>query len=114
MVELKEFKVTQRDGQILGLLLEGCSNKEIAGELKISPRTVKQHLRSLFQRAGIDGGRKRVNLPTKLRPTVNQSLTAGIVGPNVALLALIEHDSEHNFSSLRFLDPSVNQKGDDL
>jgi ATP/maltotriose-dependent transcriptional regulator MalT len=66
MTELKEFKVTQRDGQILQLLLEGCSNKEIAQELNISPRTVKQHLRSLFQRAGIEGGRKRVKLATAL------------------------------------------------
>ncbi len=66
MVELKQFKVTQRDGQILHLLLEGCSNKEIASELNISPRTVKQHLRSLFQRAGIEGGRKRVKLATAL------------------------------------------------
>src|SRR5437879_11328440 len=48
MVELPAFKVTERDGQILKLLLEGCSNKEIACELSISPRTVKQHLRSLF------------------------------------------------------------------
>jgi DNA-binding CsgD family transcriptional regulator len=97
MLELKEFKVTQRDGQILRLLLEGCSNKEIASELKISPRTVKQHLRSLFQRAGIDGGRKRVKLPTNLRSSVNQTLTRGIVGPSAALSALIEHDSEHKF-----------------
>ena len=66
MVELPNFKVTQRDGQILKLLLQGCSNKEIAVELNISPRTVKQHLRSLFQRAGIEGGRKRVKLATAL------------------------------------------------
>ena len=66
MTDLKEFKVTQRDGQILRLLLEGCSNKEIASELNISPRTVKQHLRSLFQRARIEGGRKRVKLATAL------------------------------------------------
>ena len=60
------FTVTRRDEQILQLLLEGCSNKEIAGELNISPRTVKQHLRSLFQRAGITGGRKRAKLATAL------------------------------------------------
>jgi DNA-binding NarL/FixJ family response regulator len=60
MITLMEFTVTRRDQQILRLLLEGCSNKEIASELNISPRTVKQHLRSLFQRAGINGGRKRV------------------------------------------------------
>jgi DNA-binding NarL/FixJ family response regulator len=66
MVELPAFKVTERDGQILKLLLEGCSNKEIACELSISPRAVKQHLRSLFQRAGISSGRKRVKLATAL------------------------------------------------
>jgi DNA-binding NarL/FixJ family response regulator len=32
------------------------------GQLKISPRTVKQHLRTLFLRAGIREGRKRVKL----------------------------------------------------
>ena len=66
MVELLEFKVTSRDEQILKLLMEGCSNKEIASELHISPRTVKQRLRGLFQRAGICGGRKRVKLATAM------------------------------------------------
>ena len=43
-------------------MVQGCSNKEIAGQLNISPRTVKQHLRTLFLRAGIREGRKRVKL----------------------------------------------------
>ena len=47
---------------VLKLLVQGCSNKEIAGQLSISPRTVKQHLRTLFLRAGIRDGRKRVKL----------------------------------------------------
>ena len=62
MTELSEIKVTPRDQQVLDLLVQGCSNTEIAGQLSISPRTVKQHLRTLFLRAGIRDGRKRVKL----------------------------------------------------
>jgi DNA-binding NarL/FixJ family response regulator len=61
-VNLNSIKVTPRDQQVLNLLVQGCSNKEIAGQLSISPRTVKQHLRTLFLRAGIRDGRKRVKL----------------------------------------------------
>ena len=62
MISLDQVKVTPRDQEVLNLLVQGCSNKEIAGQLKISPRTVKQHLRTLFLRAGIREGRKRVKL----------------------------------------------------
>ena len=63
-MDLDRVKVTPRDQQVLDLLVQGCSNKEIAGQLSISPRTVKQHLRTLFLRAGIKEGRKRVKLAT--------------------------------------------------
>lgn len=66
MVDLAEVKITNRDEQVLNLLVQGCSNKEIAQELNISPRTVKQHLRTLFLRAGITSGRKRVKLATAI------------------------------------------------
>ncbi len=64
VMDLDRVKVTPRDQQVLDLLVQGCSNKEIAGQLSISPRTVKQHLRTLFLRAGIRDGRKRVRLAT--------------------------------------------------
>jgi DNA-binding NarL/FixJ family response regulator len=66
MINLNEIKITPRDQQVLRLLVQGCSNKEIAGHLNISPRTVKQHLRTLFLRAGIKEGRKRVKLATAM------------------------------------------------
>lgn len=66
MVDLAEIKITERDGDVLNLLVQGCSNKEIAEQLNISPRTVKQHLRTLFLRAGIRDGRKRVKLATAM------------------------------------------------
>jgi DNA-binding NarL/FixJ family response regulator len=62
MIDLDQVKVTPRDQPVLNLLVQGCSNKEIAGQLNISPRTVKQHLRTLFLLAGIREGRKRVKL----------------------------------------------------
>ena len=66
MVNLDHVKITRRDHDVLKLLVQGCSNKEIASELDISPRTVKQHLRTLFLRAGIKQGRKRVILATAI------------------------------------------------
>jgi DNA-binding NarL/FixJ family response regulator len=66
MTNLNEIKITRRDEEVLKLLIQGCSNKEIASQLNISPRTVKQHLRTLFLRAGIREGRKRVKLATAM------------------------------------------------
>jgi len=66
MLNLEQIKITRRDQEVLKLLVQGCSNKEIAAELGISPRTVKQHLRTLFLRAGIKNARKRVVLATAL------------------------------------------------
>ena len=66
MLDLNDIKITRRDEDVLNLLVQGCSNKEIAEQLRISPRTVKQHLRTLFLRAGITAGRKRVKLATAM------------------------------------------------
>jgi len=64
MINLNHIKITPRDQQVLRLLVLGCSNKEIASRLNIGARTVKQPLRTLFLRAGIKEGRKRVKLAT--------------------------------------------------
>ena len=48
MNNLSDIKITPRDAQVLKLLVQGCSNKEIAEQLNISPRTVKQHLAPCF------------------------------------------------------------------
>jgi DNA-binding NarL/FixJ family response regulator len=66
IIDVSRIKGTPRDQQVIRLLVQGCSNKGIAAQLKISPRTVKQHLRTLFLRAGIRGGRKRVKLATAM------------------------------------------------
>jgi hypothetical protein len=55
-----------RERQIVALLLQGCSNTEIAKQLKMKPRTVKAYFNRLFERFGIDDGIKRVKLATLL------------------------------------------------
>lgn len=49
----KALFLTPRQEQILSLLTEGKSNKEIAEELGIQQGTVKQHLFVLFRRLGV-------------------------------------------------------------
>ena len=67
MINLDAVKITPRDEEVLRLLAQGCSNKEIAGSLNISPRTVKQHLPTLFLRAGITEGLFNISSPTDAR-----------------------------------------------
>ena len=62
MTNLDQLKVSPREQQVLSLLVQGCSNKEIGSQLNISHRTVKERLRMLFLRAGIREGGKRVKL----------------------------------------------------
>ena len=49
----KSLSLSERQQQILGLLAEGKSNKEIAVDLDIEQGTVKQHLFVLFKKLGV-------------------------------------------------------------
>ncbi|NJD27050.1 MAG: response regulator transcription factor [Chloroflexi bacterium] len=48
-----EPAITDREREILELLRQGLSNKEIAAGLGITVKTVKAHLSSLFQKIGV-------------------------------------------------------------
>jgi len=65
-IQEKLAELSNRERQVLEGLVAGKANKVIAFDLNISPRTVKQHLRTLFLRAGIKEGRKRVKLATAM------------------------------------------------
>lgn len=46
-------KLTQREKQILGLIVEECSTQEIAEKLFLSPRTVENHRFNILQKLGV-------------------------------------------------------------
>lgn len=48
-------ELTAREQQVLGLVEQGCKNKEIAFELGIRPGTVKIHLKHIFEKTGVRG-----------------------------------------------------------
>jgi len=48
-----EYNLTQREHDILELLAEGRANREIAGRLYLSEKTVKAHLAAIFRKMGV-------------------------------------------------------------
>ena len=48
-----ETKISEREREVLRLLVAGCSNREIANELGIIERTVKAHVAQLLRKVGV-------------------------------------------------------------
>ena len=46
--------LTQRQSQVVELILRGASDKQIAATLGMSFTTVRSHLRQVFARTGVD------------------------------------------------------------
>jgi HD-GYP domain-containing protein (c-di-GMP phosphodiesterase class II) len=44
---------TPREVEVLRLVARGCSNKQIAAHLVLSPKTVERHLESIYDKAGV-------------------------------------------------------------
>ncbi|MBA1884276.1 LuxR C-terminal-related transcriptional regulator, partial [Escherichia coli] len=50
---IRTSPLTQREGQVLGLIYSGYSNEQIAGELEVAATTIKTHIRNLYQKLGV-------------------------------------------------------------
>jgi len=48
-----DLDLTNRESEIIPLLIEGLSNEDIATRLFISPHTVKNHVTNIFRKAGV-------------------------------------------------------------
>lgn len=52
--KLRELGITQREHEILGLIAEGLSNREIGERLFVSENTVKTHSSRLFDKMSVN------------------------------------------------------------
>jgi len=58
------FRLSEREREVLDLLLQGKSNKEIDGELFISAHTVRNHVHNIYEKLGVGS---RLQLMNRVR-----------------------------------------------
>jgi two-component system, NarL family, nitrate/nitrite response regulator NarL len=51
--ERKTYGLTPRELEVVGCIVEGCSNRDIAKQFSISEETVKRHLSNIFDKTGV-------------------------------------------------------------
>jgi DNA-binding NarL/FixJ family response regulator len=51
--EVAGLPLTRRETEVLGLLAQGLNNREIAGVMWLSDRTVERHITSLYRKIGV-------------------------------------------------------------
>jgi DNA-binding CsgD family transcriptional regulator len=87
--------LTPRELEVLGLLVEGCSNREIARRLVVAPRTVAAHLEHVLVKLGaptrthaaVRAERDGLYVPAVSRSTRVPSTLSTPTGPSRARLA---------------------------
>jgi NarL family two-component system response regulator LiaR len=67
LAKLRELGITPREHEILGLIAEGLSNREIGARLFISENTVKTHSSRLFEKLGVGRRTQAVQRGRELR-----------------------------------------------
>jgi DNA-binding CsgD family transcriptional regulator len=59
---IESYDLTAREQEVLRLVLQGASNKDIERKLFISASTVRNHLYNIYQKLGVKNRLELVNL----------------------------------------------------
>lgn len=51
---IQQYNITNREREIIDLIVKGCSNTEIGNKLYISPKTVRNHIYNIYQKTGVN------------------------------------------------------------
>ncbi len=62
-------ELSPKEEEVITLIFEGRSNKEIASRLFISPATVKSHINNIYRKAGIRTRKEAIALGAQLKST---------------------------------------------
>ena len=69
--------LTPRQGEVLGLLLQGKPNKLIARDLNVSVETVKDHVAAVLRALGVNSRTQAVLAVSQMQQQAAQTSTAG-------------------------------------
>jgi DNA-binding NarL/FixJ family response regulator len=73
----RDRQLSARDSELLVLLRQGCTNREIAERLYLSENTVKTHLRRLFAKLGVSNRTQAAMVATENEAFRPRSAAAG-------------------------------------
>ncbi|MBC7877925.1 MAG: response regulator transcription factor [Anaerolineales bacterium] len=59
--------LTEREREVLGLMIEGLNNIQIAGRLTVSPSTIKSHVSNILSKLGVASRTEAVTLALRNR-----------------------------------------------
>jgi NarL family two-component system response regulator LiaR len=59
---LPGLDLTEREREVLGLMVEGLNNTQIAGKLMVSPSTIKSHVSNILSKLGVASRTEAVTL----------------------------------------------------
>jgi NarL family two-component system response regulator LiaR len=57
-----DLELTEREREVLALMVEGLNNTQIAGRLTVSPSTIKSHVSNILSKFGVSSRTEAVTL----------------------------------------------------